>query len=634
MNNLFCKTSILRLAAISLLPFTACTDMDENGTPTEREDGNMVACKITGMPYLNSSEHETEKLSEVNVFHFKGDDFILRTDVTDPYAESIVLPANGTTRIYCVSGTSLTADRGVKEADFAASTVVSPESSQSAPIFYSGTTDFTEENLADGRVEIVLTRGVARIDFANTIDANVVVNEIIVEDAPASTFVFANGTTPGEATVIYKREYAEGFRGTEGGMFTLYESTRPVHVRILGSYGDSPLNIVTTIPAVERNKVYFLQMANINSNLEGVFTIKDWEEGGSTGANPTTGHGIFIDKANSVIPAGVEVDYGANSLSVSHAGAKGMKLSFTASTKVSIATVEGEIGTVKITPNEPVAVADGYISSFNVDIEPNHRLTYIVTIHLKDENGMYNFVEIRVLHNPVNTIETVEIAGSTWMAFNATGPYIDDQIYPVDGLSVEEMYRTNWLRTVGNFFQYGRRKAYSPWEKCDPNGNSDTPRNIPWADPAAMPLPEGYHVATAKEWQMLLPVGTTIPSTYTAGNGEEIKAELITLPGTLSGTPSTAANNAKLLMRYVRFESMKTHNVLIFPICGQKTPGWDEYPGSGTTMHNRVIMWIADDRQVWLFDIATKDDQLVVTQGINRWNYDGFLSVRGIKDNN
>ena len=85
-------------------------------------------------------------------------------------------------------------------------------------------------------------------------------------------------------------------------------------------------------------------------------------------------------------------------------------------------------------------------------------------------------------------------------------------------------------------------------------------------------------------------------------------------------------------MRYVRFESLDSHNVLIFPICGMKANKWDEYPGGGKLLSAWTGYWIADDRSLWLFQIGESDGSLSATQGMSRWNYDGFMAVRGIKD--
>ena len=85
-------------------------------------------------------------------------------------------------------------------------------------------------------------------------------------------------------------------------------------------------------------------------------------------------------------------------------------------------------------------------------------------------------------------------------------------------------------------------------------------------------------------------------------------------------------------MRYVRFESLESHNVLIFPICGMKANNRDEYPGGGRLLSAWSGYWIADDRCLWLFQISETDGLLSATQGMSRWNYDGFMAVRGIKD--
>lgn len=585
MNKNFCKTSTAWLAALTLLPLSACSDMADSDRNSGMGKGDVVVPKFVGIPYLNSANDETGKLSEVNVFHFKGEDFLLRTDVDDPYAENIGLPTNGTTRIYCVGGTELSAAEGTKEADFLNSTVAVPANAQTSPLFYSGVADFTEENLRGGRVEIQLKRAVARIDFTNTTgDAEIVVNKIIVENAPASTFVFAQDSINESSTVSFTREFAELFQGVEAGVFYIYESDKPVNLRILGEYGDSPLNILTTLPSVERNKVYNLQIVNFNSTVQGAFTVKDWEEGASTGAQPATATSLFIDKVNSVIPEDVKVDYGTNTVTVPYSGAKDMKLAFLAKTKVSISSVEGEISTAKITANEPIKVEDGYISSFNMTVDPNKRLAYSVIINLKDEEGRHNFVELDVEYNPTRTIETVEIAGATWMAFNCTSPDIDKQVYPVDGLSVEETYQQNWIGAVGYLYQFGRQYGYIPYNSYNPCNNlGNQEQDRPWVNYSHMPCPEGYHVATLEEFRKLCPSGTTIPGTYTAGNGESITVTIHAIEGDLI-TPTKVGG----VGRYMKFTSNDTGNVLILPIAGYKG---DKSTASNPAFGKDAVYW-------------------------------------------
>lgn len=632
MKKVFFKTLTTFIVGMALLSTTACTDRNEPASAGSAALDGTVQFAFKGVPYKDSPEEDSNMLSEVNVYHFKGEDFFLRTYIDEPYADGIGLPTDGTTRVYCVSGTELNPEVGVKEEAFLNSTVSCQSGDGKASMFYSGTIDFSEKNLSNGRLEIEMKRGVARIDFANAIDSDIRITKIIVENAPATTFVFPCGSMPDDFTVTFSREFAEPFQGVKTGMFQIFESTRPVNVRVLGDFGDTPINILTTIPTVVRNKVYTLQMTNINSNVTGAFTVKDWEEGKTTEAVPSTSRGLFIDRPNSIIPDGVEIDYGTNIVTVPYEGAENIKIAFLAKTKVSISSVEGEVPTVRVSANEPVKIAEGYISSLNIWVEPNKRLAYSLLINIKDEEGHHNFIEVKVLNNPERKIETVEIAGRTWMAFNAMSSDQNRQVFPLDGMSVEEMYRDNWAMAIGSFFQYGKAKNYSPWTKNDPNTNSAIPRDIPWGTPEAMPVPEGFHVATIADWQSLIPNRTTLPSTYTAGNGEQIKAELITLPGTLTNSPSDAANKAELLMRYMRFESLQTGNVLIIPICGMKTASWDEYPGGGRAMHAWTGYWLFEDRRLWLLQVGGTEDAPSIAYSADRWNYDGFMAVRGVKN--
>lgn len=630
MNKELYKSHLWALA-LSLIPMASCSDLDQNISSVEGDEDRIMT-RFSGIPYSNSEDGNEENLSAISVFHFKGTEFLLRTDITDPSTDEISLPTAGTTRIHCVAGIDVKAGEGTKESELLNQTAVCSKNATSAPLFYSASADFTHQSISSRHIEVAMKRSVARIDFINEIDSRIVIEKIVVENAPATTFIFPHDSIADNGTVSFSRQFSEPFYGEERGMFTIFESARPVNVRIIGSFDDSPLNLLTTIPTLERNKIYTLQMVKANSKVEGAFTISDWKEGDSTTAVPSMGKGLFIDQLNSSFPKDVTVDYAANLVTVPHGGASNMKVAFTTPTPVTIVSVEGAGEGVEVTPNAPVKIDGGYVSSFNATVAANSRIEYTFTVNVKDEEGRYNFVDFKVLENTQKQFDTVEIAGLTWMAFNAVSSDPADQVFPLDGLSVEEMYQKNWPMAIGNFFQYGRKKGYSPWTKNDPNGNADTPRNAPWKDYSTMPLPEGYHVSTQAEWQQLMPAGTTFPSTYAAGNGEMIKAEIITLPGTMTNSPSAAANNAKLLNRYIRFESQKTGNVLIIPICAMKSNNWDEYPGGGRAMHAWSGYWIAEDRCLWLLQISGTEDALTATQGSSKWNYDGFMPVRGVKD--
>lgn len=629
MNKVFFKTPTLLMAGMAFLSTTACTDRNDPASADGIGVDGTVRFGFKGVSYQGSPEDAADMLSQVNVFHFKGEDFFLRTDIEDPYAEVIGLPTNGTTRVYCVSGIDLNPEEGMKEDAFLNSTIVCKAADGKAPMFYSGVIDFSEENLSNGRLEIEMKRGVARIDFANTIDPDIIINKVIIEDAPASTFVIPRDSMPDDATVTFSREFAEPFQGVESGMFQIFESTRPVNIRVLGEYGDTPVNILTTIPAVERNKVYTLQITNVNSNVAGSFTYKDWEEGQTAGAVPSTSRGIFIDRLNSKIPEGVQVDYGTNNVTVPPAGAKNMKLAFLAATKVSLASVEGEISTARIMADEPVKVEEGYISYFNVTIDPNKRLEYKVILNLKDEKGRTNFVEIRVLDDKTRKIETVEIAGATWMAFNSTGPDINKQVYPVDGLSVEETYISNWLGAVGNLYQFGRQYGYVPYMGYSPCNNlGNQAQDMPWVNYSHMPCPEGYHVATLQEFRTLCPSGTQIPGTYTASNGESITVTIHATEGNIQ-TPTNVGGQ----IRYMKFKSNDTGNVLILPIAGYKS---DKSTTANPVFGRNAVYWTNSNQSCWggharAFRFMFEGGESCKMEEF-QWPMEAFAYVRAIKN--
>ena len=77
---------------------------------------------------------------------------------------------------------------------------------------------------------------------------------------------------------------------------------------------------------------------------------------------------------------------------------------------------------------------------------------------------------------------------------------------------------------------------------------------------------------------------------------------------------------------------LDTGNVLILPVCAMKATSMDEYPGGGRKMHAWASYWIAEDCYTWLFQISDNNGSPTATQARDRWNYNGFMPVRGVKD--
>ncbi|MDE5806673.1 MAG: hypothetical protein K2H76_01035 [Muribaculaceae bacterium] len=638
MNSNIYKISSALLVLLSASGVTGCSD---NGDmPGSHGDRSEMSLKIKGLVPIS----DDVAADALNVFQFDSDRLICHTKLTNYDAASIPLEKGATRSLYCVSGVELNAEEKTSLADFVKNTISLEDGANSAPLFFSG---YAELDDKQSNCELTMQRGIARIDL-DARDAEMEISEVIVEDAPGASYIFANESGVLDApTVIYAHTFDSAPKNLEEGLFTMFESAKEVHVTVKGTARGTELEIPAVLPSVERNKIYTLRVYDRNVILSASFSVSDWEDGASISGGPDMAHAILIDENSSVIPAGVKVDYSRNIVDVPAEGVSNMILAFNTDLRVDLDTVHFigdrvEVDSVKqkyvtISSGNPVNTPTGVVTKYVVNIaeQLKARPGYEMKLELRKPSvGIScDYVTIRVAESPYQ-IQTVKMAGSDWMAFNATTPDLGEQIFALPGKSVEETYQEAWVSTIGCFFQYGRQKAYSPWEKNDPNGNEDVERNIPWNSPSSMPLPEGYHVATAAEWVALLPVGTQIPSTYTAGNGESIKVEVVEYPGTITDSPVEAANAANLRKRCFRFESLDSGNVLLIPICGLKSNSWDQLPGYGKNkIHDFAGYWVAEDRYLWYFTITDNGGTLTSTQGQNRWNYNGFIPTRGVKNN-
>ena len=641
-NNIF-KTGAGLIALFGAMTIASCSDKDEMPAVGDGNTAPDFSLAIKGMPAATAGAPATSRQEAISVFQF-GPEGLFSKNILNSYdPEGINLVKGTTTALYCVSGIDIEAAEETSETEFVLSTISTNEGDNTAPLFLSSWTAIGPSQMD---CELIMRRGVARIDL-DARDANMDITEITVDDAPASTYIFASekGKLADASTTVYKYVYETAPTGVEKGVFMIFESDKEVHLTVHGIVDGNEITVPAVIETVERNKVYTMRVYDQNASIKASFNVAEWVDGGSISSNTDTANRLAFDMDNSVFPAGVTVDYANNIIDVPSTGVAGMTIAFNTDLRVDVDSVyfygeRVEVDSIKekhvnIEVAKAVNTPTGVLTKVNININEQlkARPGYEIKIDLRKMNMTlsHDNLTIRVAESPYQ-IQTVEIGGITWMAFNAMSDDLGDQVFPAEGLTVEETYQQHWAASIGNFFQYGRKKGYSPWTKNDPNGNEATPRNIPWSDPDCMPLPPGYHVATNADWLNLIPSGTSIPSTYTAANGENIKVEIVELPGTLDDSPSAAANKANLLKRYIRFESLDTGNVLILPVCALKGATMDEYPGGGKKMHAWASYWIAEDRYIWLFQIAENNGSPTATQDKNRWNYNGFMCVRGVKD--
>ena len=220
------------------------------------------------------------------------------------------------------------------------------------------------------------------------------------------------------------------------------------------------------------------------------------------------------------------------------------------------------------------------------------------------------------------------------MCFNAVSQDPEEQIYLPKGLTSKDMYRARFVDCLGNLIQYGRPNPFSPWKAYDPNMFVGQKRDTPWQRKSMMPLPKGYHVATAAEWEDLIPAGTVIPASYRTRTGDSIRASIVTAPDILDDTPSAVTNAQRYMKRGVLFESITTGARLFLPMAGIKTNTSCEIPTDPNfRFDTRSGYWMSDRQQVMLLQYERRgDDSYGIQLRHSAWNADGFVMVRGIRD--
>ena len=626
--NIFCKKIFVPLLCGTLF-WSACSDDAPSGEDSGQQTYSLVVKSVTA-----SGEDSFGELREVSVFQFSGGS-LYRTQLLNPKQDGTSsISALSGSRLYFLSEVKLPVqEEKLTEEELCNMAIGEGLHDNSAPDFMSAVVQLEDdvETRNNPEVSVGMKRGVARIDLNTTADDKTRIEEIIVEDAPAETFPFQEGVAVSDKTVKYVKTFEPAFGGEQPNVFRIFESIHPVHIVLRGAYDGIPIRLKMQLPRIERNKVYELSVLNVGATVEGVFEIKPWEEGETVTGKPDADHRILLDASRSVIPEGVSVDYENNIVEVPMTGVDGMQLAFLADTRIDIASAEGVVDGVMLTDMAVTEEAEGIVSSFSVSVpaQGSGRLGYSFMVHLKNAlmAGSYDYVEVRVAPSD-KQIETVEMAGSVWMAFNARSSDLEDQIYPLDGATVEDMYRTSWINTVGGLFQCGRKYMYVPWQGYNPSNNlGNQTADMPWQNDSHMPCPEGYRVPTRDELNSLLPKGQEIPGTYTAGNGERITATLHVGEGTLV-TPTGVTGT----QHYVKFTSEDTGRYLIIPLAGGKG---DKSTSNNPSFGKRAVLWTSQrdgcpGGYAWAYwmQFEGKDSTVIAEQ---RLQMEAFASLRCVK---
>lgn len=644
------RLPIIYMIGMALFGLGGCHEVSPGipDVPDDEPEGPMMTICLKNLAASSPEENK-----DVELFQF-AEGKLKKKLVAPVYSEEnpLVFTKLQDSRIYAVSGYSVDAREGeTDEETFLHTTVSVSADATSAPIFYSSVTEVGED---DRSLDIEMMRGVARIDVKNA-DPDLVIESVVVSDVPVSSYIFPiDGKVFDSERTSFSRSFSEGLTGTEKGVFTVYESAVPVTLTIRGTVKGESYQEMAEIPAVVRNKVYTLRLTpdewedpgDKPVKVKPVITVSDWEDADGPAVGPNTEKGLGFDPDLNQLPANVSYDAATGVIHLPASGLEDFRLSFKSDMRVDIDTImlsgpdverDGLIGKACTVRNRTVVEnGNDIITTYSLKVLPQLicRAEYKIDLRIRKASMVsgYDYVNLIVAAHP-KQIQTVKIGGREWMCFNAMSTELEDQIFPIEGTSIDEMYNEHFVDCIGNYFQYGKENPFSPWTSNDPNQFADQTRDIPWQTAGRMPLPEGYHVASANDWKALMPNGITLPDTWETESGETIKGTVVTLPGTLV-TTSANVNKQNFLMRYVLFESLTTGAKLYVPIAGLKSNNNAEIPGVGAyKFHLRSAYWIMEDRYIWLIDYkatADKEDGAVLQQ--NRWNYDGFLLVRGVKD--
>lgn len=434
-----------------------------------------------------------------------------------------------------------------------------------AAFFLSGSCQIPSISSNPTALTVPMYRSVAQIDLDTSRDEKIKVTRIDIQDAATTSSLFPTdvlSASTGKQT--YNLNYEDSPITSTENILRIYESNTPVKITVYTYYQDIPKVINLFLPQVKRNFKYTIRLTGVGTTINGTLQVVPWGDGGNIETLPDLSEKISIDKTYSTLPDGVTIDSGNNLVSVSDKGGN-IILAFVSDIQVELESTEGAGNEIAVS-SQGVESKDGkVISKFLVKVaeQGKGRLGYQAILHMKRKLQQYSYDQFVIDVSPsVNQIAEVTIGGVTWMGFNATTRNLEDQIYTLDGGTVEDMYKKSWANTIGGLFQWGRIYMYNPCLSGSNNAGNQK-QDIPWISDTHVPCPEEYRLPTKEEMRALFPPQQEFPGEYTY-NGEKVTVTLHS-----SEPESVTIGGVSGKARYLRLKS-ETGAVLCFPLSGQK----------------------------------------------------------------
>lgn len=170
----------------------------------------------------------------------------------------------------------------------------------------------------DTSIPVELKRSVARIDLDSPYK-HVKVHNVKIGNICTTGNILAssmNDKKSAESITLQKNFEEEPFANGQISLFYVPEQTgKEGHeVELLVSINDGWHRVKTTLPTIERNKVYTLKVKNNGTNIQVETENDTWETGSNSESNLAL-KGI-VDKENSVLPEGVRINESCDSVFV------------------------------------------------------------------------------------------------------------------------------------------------------------------------------------------------------------------------------------------------------------------------------------------------------------------------------
>lgn len=265
--NYSCRKTIVPIIIGTLLS-GACSNDEPTGGKGHQQTYSVVLKGITV-----AGEESSEELKDVSVFQFSDGNLYKEEQLTPGQGGQSEISAVSGSRLYFLTGLEIPAGEKAKSEEEFRNTIIGEGlHDNSAPDFMAAVVELESGVVtrSNAEVNVIMKRGVARIDLNTTADSKTQIKEVIVENAPAETLPFLENVRASDKTVSYRKEFSSAFDGKQEGVFRLFESTRPVNIILRGTYGEVPIRLKVELPVVERNKVYELAVLNVGAEVTGV----------------------------------------------------------------------------------------------------------------------------------------------------------------------------------------------------------------------------------------------------------------------------------------------------------------------------------------------------------------------------